>query len=173
MEKQKLNPSPYQGYMSHGNITACLDLVRKWTLVNPFDLCHVRYKEVPSICISAPGHDLANINTSQIPLKCTTNGVQLKGYGYAEWCPECSGIGWGDDPYSNISNVWRLWLHENVLLWLDMLTHIFISLVCLWLDGSSWCSHHGSCCLTQGLCDVSLITSTQWCTLSQSLKCWT
>jgi len=47
-------------------------------------LCHVGYREVPTICISAPGHDLANVNMSQIPVKYTTNGVQLKGYGYAE-----------------------------------------------------------------------------------------
>jgi len=42
-------------------------------------LCHVGYREVPSICISAPGHDLANINTPQLPVKYTTNGMQLKG----------------------------------------------------------------------------------------------
>jgi len=73
------HPSPCQGYMSHGNTTTGLDLVSKWTLVIPFDLCHVGYREVPSICISAPGHDLANINTSQLPVKYTTNGMQLKG----------------------------------------------------------------------------------------------
>ena len=71
------HPSPYQGYMNHGNTTAGLDLVSKWTLIIPFDLCHVGYREVPSISISAPDHDLANINMSQIPVKYTTNGVQL------------------------------------------------------------------------------------------------
>jgi hypothetical protein len=68
------HPSPCQGYISHGNTTG-LDLVSKWTLVIPFDLCHVGYREV---CISSPGHDLANINTSQIPVKYNTNGMQLK-----------------------------------------------------------------------------------------------
>jgi hypothetical protein len=53
------------------------------------------------------------------------------------------------------------WLHDHVWLWLIMLTNIFISLMCLWLDGSSQCSHHGPCCLTQGLCEASLITSTR------------
>ena len=78
------HPSPYQGYMSHGNTTAGLDLVSKRTVVIPFDLCHVGYREVPSICISAPGQNLANINMLQIPVKYITNGVQLKGNGYAE-----------------------------------------------------------------------------------------
>jgi hypothetical protein len=146
--------------MTHLKTTAGLDLVSKWTLVISFDLCHVGYREVPSICISAHQAMTWQIS-SQIPVKCTTNGVQLKGYGYAECCPECNGICSGDDPHSNISTVWRLWLHDHVLLWLVMLTHIFVSLVCLWQDGSSQCSHHGPCCLTQRLCDASLITSTQ------------
>jgi hypothetical protein len=45
------HPSPCQGYMSHGNTTAGLDLVSKWTLVIPFDLCHVGYREVPSMSV--------------------------------------------------------------------------------------------------------------------------